>query len=303
MSPEQARDPRQVDTRTDIWSLGLILHELLTGRPAFRAKTRADVLALVLLKDPPPISSLRPDVPLEIERVIQRCLQKLPEYRFSTVRALAAQLLPFAAAAAGTDSLHCVGSGPVPAPERDPAAPVSRTFSASAPSPAAPAARWRRVDGREVRFGWSAPLRHWSRCPGFIGSGPSPCSAVRRRVSAGWNAAGRARTGATNGPNRRSHSRKCTGASRVTPKCCRLRGQRAPHRLRAPLSAGAAGAPTPAGAGALGSASRPRGGGTQSSSDRHTSASPSSRPTLTAVIDSSSAGDDSTEDDPLNARK
>ncbi|HSS37573.1 MAG TPA: serine/threonine-protein kinase [Polyangia bacterium] len=97
MSPEQARDPRQADERSDIWSLGLILHELLTGLPAFRARTKADVLALVLLKNPTPVSLLRPDIPPEIERVILRCLQKAPEHRFNTVRQLMTELVPFAA--------------------------------------------------------------------------------------------------------------------------------------------------------------------------------------------------------------
>ena len=96
MSPEQARDPRQTDVRTDIWSLGLVLQELLTGRPVFRARSKADVLALVLLKNPTPVSLLRPDVPAGLERVLLRCLQKLPEHRFPTIRDLAQQLAEFA---------------------------------------------------------------------------------------------------------------------------------------------------------------------------------------------------------------
>lgn len=100
MSPEQARDPRQADERSDIWSLGLILHELLTGRPAFRARTKADVLALVLLKNPTPVSLLRPDLPPGIERVILRCLQKAPEHRFTSVRHLMQELAPFAVGSA-----------------------------------------------------------------------------------------------------------------------------------------------------------------------------------------------------------
>jgi len=96
MSPEQARNPRQTDVRTDIWSLGLVLQELLTGRPVFRARNKADVLALVLLKNPTPISLLRPDVPTGIERVLMRCLQKLPEHRFWSIRDLAEQLTEFA---------------------------------------------------------------------------------------------------------------------------------------------------------------------------------------------------------------
>jgi serine/threonine-protein kinase len=104
MSPEQARDPRQADERSDIWSLGLILHELLTGRPAFRARTKADVLALVLLKNPTPVSLLRPELPPGIERVILRCLQKAPEHRFNSVRHLITELGPFAVARAAAGS-------------------------------------------------------------------------------------------------------------------------------------------------------------------------------------------------------
>jgi serine/threonine protein kinase len=96
MSPEQARDSRSVDLRTDIWSLGVILQEMLTGRPVFRARSRAEVLAQVLLKNPTPLTLLRPDAPPELERVVLRCLQKAPEHRFASVRELSAALAGFA---------------------------------------------------------------------------------------------------------------------------------------------------------------------------------------------------------------
>jgi serine/threonine-protein kinase len=96
MSPEQIRSTRTVDGRSDIWSMGLILHELLTGRPVFGARSRTEALALVLNKEPPALSSLRPEVPFGIEQAVLRCLQKAPENRFATIKELADALAPFA---------------------------------------------------------------------------------------------------------------------------------------------------------------------------------------------------------------
>lgn len=96
MSPEQVSDPHHVDARSDIWSLGVILQELLTGAPMFRARTHVQALAMVLTRSPAPVSVLRPDVPPEIERVVLRCLQKMPEHRFATARELAQALAPYA---------------------------------------------------------------------------------------------------------------------------------------------------------------------------------------------------------------
>jgi len=96
MSPEQIHNPHLVDHRTDIWALGVILHELLAGSPLFGAKTKTDALKLVLTKDPVPISSLRSDVPSAVERAVLRCLQYAPEQRFPTVQELMTVLAPFA---------------------------------------------------------------------------------------------------------------------------------------------------------------------------------------------------------------
>src|SRR6185295_13674797 len=72
MSPEQATG-RSVDHRTDQFSFGLILHEMATGRPAFRRDTPAQVIAAVIERDPEPLGRLRPDVPRALEALVSRC--------------------------------------------------------------------------------------------------------------------------------------------------------------------------------------------------------------------------------------
>ncbi|MCB1007325.1 MAG: serine/threonine protein kinase, partial [Acidobacteria bacterium] len=83
MSPEQARGD-EVDARTDIWSFGCLLFELLTGRRAFQGRTVSDLLASVL-RDPVDIDSLPPRTPEELHRILRRCLQKDPQRRFQHV--------------------------------------------------------------------------------------------------------------------------------------------------------------------------------------------------------------------------
>ena len=95
MSPEQASG-RPVDHRTDQFSLGLILHEMATGRPSFRRDTPAQVIAAVIERDPEPLGRLRPDVPRPLEALVTRCLQKDPERRFARTDELAAELAALA---------------------------------------------------------------------------------------------------------------------------------------------------------------------------------------------------------------
>jgi len=95
MSPEQMLSMRDVDGRSDIWSLGAILFEFLCGRPPFMADTTPRICALVLNADPPLPHTLRPELPVELERIVLRCLDKEPDRRFADVGALAAALAPF----------------------------------------------------------------------------------------------------------------------------------------------------------------------------------------------------------------
>jgi serine/threonine-protein kinase len=95
MSPEQLRSVGHVDHRADIWALGAVLHEMLSGKPPFARSSMAEVLAAVMRDPPPPLHTLRPDVPEELSRIVLRCLEKEPEQRFADVRELAQALLPF----------------------------------------------------------------------------------------------------------------------------------------------------------------------------------------------------------------
>jgi tetratricopeptide (TPR) repeat protein len=91
MSPEQARGER-AGTRSDLFSVGVILWECLTGKPAFSGRTPMDVLAQVLQVDPPAPSTVNPGVPRVLDRIALKALAKDPEARYQTAEALAEDL-------------------------------------------------------------------------------------------------------------------------------------------------------------------------------------------------------------------
>ncbi|HYO90564.1 MAG TPA: protein kinase, partial [Pyrinomonadaceae bacterium] len=91
MSPEQARG-LQVDARTDIWSLGCVLYEMLARRAPFEGPTMTDVLAAILEREPPGFSSLMTDAPAQLEWIIRKSLRKERDERFQTARELLADL-------------------------------------------------------------------------------------------------------------------------------------------------------------------------------------------------------------------
>ncbi|MET0411295.1 MAG: protein kinase, partial [Polyangiaceae bacterium] len=96
MSPEQIRATAEVHHPTDIWSLGAVLYELITGRSAFVADSVAQVWNRILETNPGPLAHYCPHAPAELQAVIDRCLEKDPGRRFGSVADLALALQPFA---------------------------------------------------------------------------------------------------------------------------------------------------------------------------------------------------------------
>lgn len=97
MSPEQCHGASAVDHRTDVYALGCILFELLTGRPPFVGEGAGDILGKHQYVDPPSVRSLRPEVPVELETIVMCTLAKKPEQRFQQMSEFAAALQPFGA--------------------------------------------------------------------------------------------------------------------------------------------------------------------------------------------------------------
>jgi serine/threonine-protein kinase len=97
MSPEQMESAKRADQRSDIWSMGVVIHQLLTGDVPFNADTLAGLCVAIATKEPRRLRDRRTDLPVDLEQVVLRCLAKKPDDRYANVAELATALVPFAA--------------------------------------------------------------------------------------------------------------------------------------------------------------------------------------------------------------
>jgi hypothetical protein len=188
--PERLRADAAVDHRSDVWSLGATLYELLTAQAAFDASQTLDRLVTAILDQPSPDPSvLRPEIPQELAAIVGRCMAKDPSARFQSAGELATALLPFAWPRARTIGERAAGMTPwaatvgIPEPNehaQDPAptgnspslAPVTKTLSgldASSAAPRAEAYARRTTDAREPEVETEVPLVSVPRWLGITG--------------------------------------------------------------------------------------------------------------------------------------
>ncbi|MBS2014683.1 MAG: serine/threonine protein kinase [Deltaproteobacteria bacterium] len=143
MAPEQLRNSKDVDSRADLWSVGAVLYQLVTGKYAFDAESNVHASIAVLTKEPRKLTADAPHVPPELEAVVNRCLTKERHGRYQSAQELAAALRPFASQRA-RDALMVLEEA-----KEGPTLDIALSVSSIVPTPMDPI-RARRPEGPKV---------------------------------------------------------------------------------------------------------------------------------------------------------
>ncbi|MBC7106931.1 MAG: serine/threonine protein kinase, partial [Firmicutes bacterium] len=153
MSPEQIRS-KPVDARSDIYSLGVVMYEMIAGRPPFDGTNMPEIARHHLRTPPPSLAEIRPDLPAGLEKVIMRCLEKMPEDRFVSMDELIGALVGL--------GLYTPQAVPEVAPAerraRSGGVETERTWEERARAGRRPVARRRPARRRKFYFGTAALL-------------------------------------------------------------------------------------------------------------------------------------------------
>jgi eukaryotic-like serine/threonine-protein kinase len=171
MSPEQLRDPRAVDARSDIWSIGVVLYELVAGVAPFSGASLGDIAIKIATEPPPPLTFVAASIASQLEDVLSRCLRKERDERFANVAQLARALEPFGPAGcrqlververlAAEPPIYLGDEQSSPLPDSNPLtapAPPEATLASPPAPPAASAARWR-PSGAQLLLALCVPI-------------------------------------------------------------------------------------------------------------------------------------------------
>jgi serine/threonine-protein kinase len=180
MAPEQMRSARDVDARSDVWALGVVLFELLTGRSPFEAETLPELCLKVVNEPPLSLAALRPMIPPSLVEVVERCLQKDRNKRFANAAELSMALAPYSAGFVNLFSMPAPMSAAIGSAGSPFARPEGVPPSGGPPRIASIPAAW----GTERRESQQAPPKRghgvvWAGLAVFVGIGGAALLALR----------------------------------------------------------------------------------------------------------------------------